>query len=425
MRNWSVNKRDLLRYGAGIAATAPFVRVHEALAAFAPEASTRAARLPRRVLYVNANVAAAGRNSGVGYRRAADGTLTPLPGSPYPTGGQGFFVADAPLGPFDGDGQVIIDRQRGILYASNPGSNSVAAFVIASDGSLTPLPGSPFATVGPAPTSLGLHEDSVVVLNSNFDPGQAAGNVPSVALAAINGQGGGLASLSSTLNRLGTNAGPTQALSTNTGPFTFTCEFGSGTIRSFASVSDGSLNTLVPIDLQVPPQQAGAATVPKPLGLWASPNAPILYVGFATTDQIGVYRWNEAGQLTFVRTAPVTGAAPCWLRTSGSGNRLYVINTGNNSISWLDVTDPEVPVERQNLVVPGLAGRLVQFDVSADGLFLYVIQRAITSAVAAAQGTPLLVFAIDPATGSLSQVGGATVALPVPADTNPQGLVAL
>jgi 6-phosphogluconolactonase (cycloisomerase 2 family) len=74
-----------------------------------------------------------------------DGTLTPIAGSPFLTGGDGFSrdvnaesITTATLG------------RKSFVYAANNGSNTIAAFSIdARTGNLTAVPGSPFA-VGPA-----------------------------------------------------------------------------------------------------------------------------------------------------------------------------------------------------------------------------------------------------------------------------------
>jgi 6-phosphogluconolactonase len=67
----------------------------------------------------------------------ATGTLTAVPGSPFPTGGT--------CGP---GGAVEVTPNNQFLYAANAGSNNISAFGIGSGGALTPVPGSPFATGG-------------------------------------------------------------------------------------------------------------------------------------------------------------------------------------------------------------------------------------------------------------------------------------
>jgi 6-phosphogluconolactonase (cycloisomerase 2 family) len=79
---------------------------------------------------------------------ASTGVLTPLPGSPYPAG-QGpasIVLAPAALANFLGARLVMV---------ANKLSNNVSVFSVAGDGSLSPVPGSPFP-VGGSPSSVGI-----------------------------------------------------------------------------------------------------------------------------------------------------------------------------------------------------------------------------------------------------------------------------
>lgn len=77
---------------------------------------------------------------------AQNGAATALPGSPFPTGAAGSFPGPSAL--------AIMNN---FLYVALAGSatpnNQIAAFAINSDGSLTPVPGSPFTT-GSGPTQI-------------------------------------------------------------------------------------------------------------------------------------------------------------------------------------------------------------------------------------------------------------------------------
>lgn len=80
-------------------------------------------------------------NTVSGFSADSSGVLTPLPGSPYPTGGSGtgigFFAANR------------ITVAGSFLYAANDGSGDVSGFSInPASGVLTPVPGSPFGAVG-------------------------------------------------------------------------------------------------------------------------------------------------------------------------------------------------------------------------------------------------------------------------------------
>jgi 6-phosphogluconolactonase len=82
-------------------------------------------------------------NSISAFSAAADGALSPVAGSPFPTGGNGAF-----------GGAVAPNRitvVRDFVYAANAGTNTVSGFGINSaTGVLTPVPGSPFITGGVA-----------------------------------------------------------------------------------------------------------------------------------------------------------------------------------------------------------------------------------------------------------------------------------
>ena len=73
------------------------------------------------------------------YRIAENGSLTPIAGSPFPTGRSSSSVAVDHLGRF--------------VYVANAGSNNVSAYRLDDNGSLIPVPGSPFP-VGNEPESV-------------------------------------------------------------------------------------------------------------------------------------------------------------------------------------------------------------------------------------------------------------------------------
>ena len=116
-------------------------------------------------LYVNNN---GSPNAISAFRVASDGTLTPLPGSPFLTGGDGAVCYDI--------GSVsAIHAGGGRLYATNYSSDNVSAFNIAADGSLTPVPGSPFPdTPGANPIGVASNSNSkfLFVGRNFFPPGQ-------------------------------------------------------------------------------------------------------------------------------------------------------------------------------------------------------------------------------------------------------------
>jgi 6-phosphogluconolactonase len=95
--------------------------------------------------FVYTNNEIAGPNSVSGLSVAADGSLTSIPGSPFTTGGTGTGTG------FFASNRITSVVVKDILYAGNSGSDNISAFSIdSSTGILTPVPGSPFATGGVA-----------------------------------------------------------------------------------------------------------------------------------------------------------------------------------------------------------------------------------------------------------------------------------
>ena len=83
-------------------------------------------------------------NTVSGFSVASNGTLTPVSGSPFATRGTG--IVDGAL---SASNHVTVDNIGNFLFASNTGSNDVSVFSInAGSGTLSLVAGSPFATGG-------------------------------------------------------------------------------------------------------------------------------------------------------------------------------------------------------------------------------------------------------------------------------------
>src|SRR5215471_19839016 len=145
-------------------------------------------RRSEHVVYTETNDTA---NAVLAFRRDDDGRLTLLPGAPFPTGGKGVIDPSFKLGPFDTDQNIAIDHDRRLLFAVNSGSNSIAVFHIRPhDGSLEPVRGSPFPSGGINPVSIGLRGDQIVIINQDLDPAQnIPGGLPSIVTRHVTGDG--------------------------------------------------------------------------------------------------------------------------------------------------------------------------------------------------------------------------------------------
>ncbi len=94
---------------------------------------------PQQILVANGDLFVASTAGEVfGFKVQADGSLTPLPGSPFASGAGTTHLCAS--------GGTTLTFY---LYASNSSdpNGSISAFAVHTDGTVTPVPGSPFATV--------------------------------------------------------------------------------------------------------------------------------------------------------------------------------------------------------------------------------------------------------------------------------------
>jgi 6-phosphogluconolactonase (cycloisomerase 2 family) len=298
------------------------------------------------------------------------GTTSPTFLGSTPAGGIGVFDGTFALGPFDSDQNLTVNDDGTLLFAVNSGSNSIAVFRITPSG-LEPIEGSPFASGGSDPVSIGLKGDILAVVNKDQDPAQNANLVlPNYTTFRVSDDGKLTAVENSTVS-VAYNTSPSQALTAFRGSFLFGADFFGGLLQSLSIDEDGRLH-------QNPPQAlpnsvfAGQTAGHLPLGLRTHPNLPILYVDITPISEVAVYRYDEKGVLSFVRAVSDSGAAPCWAVVNHTGTRLYATNTGDNSISVYDLTDPLDPVEIQHFVMDATTGAPFSTVIDQSDEFIYV-----------------------------------------------------
>ena len=204
----------------------------------------------------------------------------------------------------------------------------------------------------------------------------------------------------------------------------FGAEFLGGLLRTFRIAGNGRLRSLATSNsplVQQACRQFGAP--PNPLGLAVHPLQNILYVDFVTTSRIGVYQYSKAGKLTFLRSVPDGGTAPCWALVNKQGTRLYASNTGDSSVSVYDIsTEPTEPLEIQHVKLR-TTGNCFQFALDSTESFLHVVtQQGSTMQPPTANGLNVLKVGGD---GTLTEVPSSPTVLPVPPLVRPQGVRAL
>ncbi len=349
------------------------------------------------ILYIETNDTATNQNAILAYRRTPDGAIAPLPGSPFLMGGSGSGATR------DTDQNVIVSPDQTLLFAVNCGSNSIAVFHIAADGSLTPSAGSPFASGGVTPATVGLSGNRLYV--AHLGGGQSRPNYTGFTVAS----NGALTPIPGATITLNAGVHPTQTLTTPQAPLVFGADFGSGNLQAFQIGATGAIK-------QSPGTPLHGNT---PLGLTVHPTQPILYVGEPFAARLGVYTFNSAGTLTPIATADNSGADICWLTITRDGKNLYSTNTGDNSVSWYDLTDPLAPVERQHLPLTG-GGGAFQLSTNAAGTYLYVVTQRFSSSLSE---NALHTFRIG-ANGSLTEYA-APLQLPISSTGLPQGVAVI
>jgi 6-phosphogluconolactonase (cycloisomerase 2 family) len=392
------------------------------------------------VVYVESNDITPNGNSILAYSRGSDGSLTPLTGSPFMTGGTGIGNPTQGLGPDDSDQELIANAAHTLLFAVNAGSNTIAVFHIASDGSLTPVTGSPFASGGIGPVSVGVAGNFLYVVNQDGDPAQdAAAGAPSYTAFTIGADGSLTPIAGSTVSA---GASPSVALVSPDSKILFGADFlapvlsGAGPLRAFAIGSDGKLTNAPNTPMAIPYVDGGSPPgTPVALGLAVHPTQKILYVDFTKRSQVGVYTYDDtSGALTYVTETSVTGPAPCWARVNSAGNRIYVVTTGDDSLSVLDATNPMAPSEVQHFQLADTGGLLddsgsgatesesFEESLSADEKYLYVLSQRSTTNAADANGNVLHVLTVG-TDGHVTETVP-DVKISVSLGSRPQGIVA-
>lgn len=388
------------------------------------------------MVYVGSNDPRPGHNSILAYRRAANGTLTLL--AEYFTGGRGVANPNQIIGPNDADRDLIASPDRKTLFAVNAGSDTIAVFHINPDGSLNAVHGSPFPSGGINPVSLALRDNRLYVVNKNQDPDRPNNQAPNYTVLKVGGDGT-LTPLPNSTIDLPVGASPTEALLSPDSDQLFGMQLYPGALNGMGSPVIGAVDSfhfgpqgrLIPaatspqsVPTYTPPANA-IAPFNEALNGAVHPYLPLLYVNFVTYTQIGVYLYDQQGNLFFVGAAANTGVAPCWDVVTHDGKYMYTSNAFSNSVSTYSLLNPIAPVETQNL---GLGDPMhhgaFRISLTPDEKYLYVIDQKLDTNFMDGSQNQIWVLKIG-ANGQLSVVPNSTIQLPIPATARAQGILAL
>jgi 6-phosphogluconolactonase len=308
--------------------------------------------------YVYLDNNTAGANTISGFSRAADGTLTALPGSPFAAGGAGLGAGIASQGAIR-----TADHGR-YLLAADAGSNQISVLRVGHDGSLTPVPGSPFASGGVEPDSIAVNRGLVYASNTGAGGTNYAGftlsrdgqlhPIPGSTVALPDGSGPG----DVVLNRDNTKLVGTRV--------------DASLIDSFTLDRSGRPHAA--------PGSPYAAQGVGPFGSQFRPTDPNqIFVANAHNGAglgtVSAFDDLPDGTLSAIGASPFADfqTAPCWLVVSPDGRYVFALDTGSAEISSYAIARDGTLSLLSNTPVsstPGVTG--TDIALSANGRTLYL-----------------------------------------------------
>ncbi len=327
-------------------------------------------------VYVNDNTAPV--NTVAAFDRLADGTLTPVPGSPFVVGGSGTGHPDA------SQGSLELSSDGRYLLAVDAGSNQISVLRIKPDGSLQVAGGSPVASNGVDPVSIAVNGGLVYVANQGPDVSPGDTNYTGFRLNS----GGHLRAVPGSTVPLPSSSKPGDVLFNSDGSKLAGTRIGSSAIDSFTVGGDGLLTPAPgsPFDAQAftPTQGFGQ------LGSEFSPTSPDqLFVsdahdasGAGAPGLVSSFTDAADGTLAPIGPSPVKndGVASCWVEISHDGAYLFVVNTGSATISSYSIGSGGALTFLHSTPPGEIGAGAEDARLSPDGSTLWVVESG-TNAV--------------------------------------------
>ena len=308
---------------------------------------------------------------------AATGTMTALPGSPFAAGNLPVAIA--------------VDLTGHFAYVVNQKDATLSAFLIdRTSGALSEVSGSPFAT-GLSPTSVAIAID----LSGSFVY-VANGGAGSLSAYAITAASGALTALSGSPYAAGNS--PSSVAVDEQGGYVYVTNKADGTVSAFEILGAGAgadgMGTLnVPLGSPFAVGEGPQAVV--------SPGGGIVYVANAASNSLSSFGAVGSGTISEIGDSPYpTGTTPYSIAMNPVGRFFYVANQGSNNISGF--------LLRNGGVLAALTGS--PFTAGAEpssvaventGNFAYVVNTGSDS---------VSVYAIDATSGALTPINGSPFA---------------
>ena len=313
---------------------------------------------PGGQVYIDDNTAAG--NTVGAFDRHADGSLTPVSGSPFAVGGAGNGSATA------SQGSIQRSSDGRFLLVADTGSNQLSVVRIGPGGAL--IPTDLVSSNGTLPVSIAEHNGLVYVANAG-DPS------PNYTGFSLDGAGH-LTPIPGSTVTLPTGAQPGDVLFNGDGTKLVGTRVGSSLIDSFIVGRGGILTSA--------PGSPFAAQGVGPFGSEFSPTSPSqLFVSNAhnggTAGTVSAFSDARNGILSSIDGSPFADnqTAPCWVEITHDGRYLFAINTGNSTISSYSIA-PEgtLTLVGSSAFKQGPVGA-EDARLSPDGQTLWVVEAGI------------------------------------------------
>jgi 6-phosphogluconolactonase (cycloisomerase 2 family) len=298
---------------------------------------------------------------------------------------------------------IVVCTQAGrFAYVSNQQSNTISAYGIDSNtGLLTPVTGSPFASIGTTPAAL--------LVDPNGQYLYVADNTTSTlsvfAIAQISSSTPG--ALTPQILSVVTGTSPDAIAIHPAGKFLYVANFGSNSVSAYAVGSGGALTAL-----SNSPVQVGVG----PSSLKVDPNGNFLYVANSGGADVAVFAIDATtGALTSISGSPFSaGNQPVSITIDSTGAFAYVANATDHSIA-------EYAINATTGALTAAAGSPLgtttePLALAADplGRFIYVTNVTAANQVAS--------YSITPSSGDLAAVTSVAAGLfPVSIAADPSG----
>jgi 6-phosphogluconolactonase len=364
-------------------------------AATAASASTAGASTGSPVVgytYIDGNTATA--NTVDGFAQHADGSVTPLPGSPFAAGGVGLGTGLASQGAI----QATPDGRY--LLAVDAGSNQISVLRVTAGG-VPKLVGQPVSSGGVHPVSVAISRTGLVYAANS---GAGGSGYSGFRL----GFGGSLTPVPGSTVSVPDAAGLGDVFFNAWGNHLIGTRTGTSQIDSFNVLPGGHLLAAKgsPFTGQGLGQLGAEFSPANPSQLFVS-NAH----NGAGLGTVSAYRDGFFGQLSSIGNSPYADGqtAPCWVEISHDGRYLFTVNTGSGNVSSYAI-HPDGSLALIGSVPISGGGADIDARLSPDGK---------TLSVDGSGNHILSVFAVHG--GTLSELPSSPT--PLPAGGSPAGIV--